>query len=500
MWMQVAAWTYRSERTGKVLTLEHLVRECIATHTSPYCPSVMHRAVAHAVESMLAMERQAPNIVAIEAFRKVEMPLTRVLAEMEVAGLGFDRAEGERMQRLLTEALSTVVRAIEACVGRKVEVSSNDQVAQLLFGELRQSTDGIRRTKSGKRFSVDAEALETLATRPECHAMVHLLMQYRKLEKLSSSFVAPLLHYAVRLPDGTHRLHCSILHTATPTGRLATKDPNLQCTPHDLSSSSEAVRLQVSVRSAIVPRPGYVLLTADYAALELRLVAHFANDPQLIALMHVRGVDLFRSIARNIYTLKHESDVSDKQRESAKRIVYGLLYGMGAKSLADDLHCNLVEATLWQEGFYKAFAMVRPWMERVKSECKSTGYVVTLCGRKRYLPSISANNGQAIAQAERQAVNTVCQGSAADLVKMAMNDIGAQLASRRRQGKGARLLLQIHDELLLEVPTAELGQVAALVRSAMETAVRSTGELRVPMVVKLKTGASWEQLQELSPL
>jgi DNA polymerase theta len=254
------------------------------------------------------------------------------------------------------------------------------------------------------------------------------------------------------------------------------------------------------VRSAIVPRPGYVLLTADYAALELRLVAHFANDPQLIALMHVRGVDLFRSIARNIYTLKHESDVSDKQRESAKRIVYGLLYGMGAKSLADDLHCNLVEATLWQEGFYKAFAMVRPWMERVKSECKSTGYVVTLCGRKRYLPSISANNGQAIAQAERQAVNTVCQGSAADLVKMAMNDIGAQLASRRRQGKGARLLLQIHDELLLEVPTAELGQVAALVRSAMETAVRSTGELRVPMVVKLKTGASWEQLQELSPL
>lgn len=499
---KVAAWLLNPALADghKALTLAALMAAWVEpAYAPPPCLTLMHAAVAHAVESFQLFAALAVRVAAVEAYHKVEMPIVRVLAEMEVAGVGFRRDECAAALAYVVAKSKEVEEAAEACVGRVVNLNSGDQVAELLFGHLRLPQDGVKRTGSGKRLSVDEDTIDLLLTRPNCHPVVPLIRQHRKLEKLSRSFIMPLLAHAVDLPDGLHRLHCSVLQCAVPTGRLATKDPNLQCLPHEMDVSSAQVPVaRVAIRAAIVPAPGCVLVSADYSALELRLIGHFSKDKKLLALLRTPGVDLFRSIARSIYDLEEGAPVDAAQRESAKRIVYGVLYGMGLTALAVTLGCTTVEAERWQRSFFGAFPGVKEWMRDAVADCAAKGYVVTLSGRRRHFPEIS-KPGAAGAAAARQAVNTICQGSAADLVKLAMIDLAAQLARRRcEQGAGARLLMQIHDELLLEVPEAELAAVVPLVRRAMEGAVKAD-HLLVPMVVKVSAGGSWDSLQELPP-
>ncbi|MGE0727367.1 MAG: DNA polymerase I [Acidimicrobiia bacterium] len=395
---------------------------------------------------------------------EVEVPLVRVLARMEHAGIGVDRAELERLNRELSEEAAELTKAIWDDAGHEFNVNSTLQLREVLYGELGLAPG--KKTKTG--FSTDAATLEKLAGQ---HPIVDHLLRYREVEKLRSTYGEGLL-VEVR-DDG--RIHATFNQTVARTGRLSSEEPNL----HNIPVRSELGR---NFRKAFVARKGCELCVADYNQIELRCIAHLARDPGLIEAFEARR-DIHNATAARVFSVAPE-DVTVEQRSKAKMVSYGLAYGMEAYGLGQRLNIPTSEAADILDAYFAAFPAVKAYMEQTVHEARQRGYTETLFGRRRQIPELSSPNFRIRQAGERQAMNAGIQGLAADIFKVALVRLDAALAERDAV---SAIVLQVHDEVILEVPPDEHDAMAELVPRVMGDAFA----LAVPLEVNLSFGRTW---------
>ncbi len=395
---------------------------------------------------------------------EVERPLVRVLARMEVVGVRVDTAELRRIADDLASQTQTLMAEVHGLAGHEFNVNSTPQLRAVLYEELGLAPG--RKTKTG--YSTDAATLETLR---DAHPIVDALLRYRELEKLRSTYGENLL--AEVAPDG--RIHASFRQTVARTGRLSSERPNL----HNIPTRTEAGQ---RFRRAFVPAEGWRFLVADYDQVELRVIAHLSGDPGLVEAFRT-GADVHRRVASGVYGVPPE-EVTRAQRDRAKMVSYGLAYGMEAFGLARRLSTGVEEANEIIERYFAAFPLVRAYMEATVAEARARGYTRTALGRKRPLPDLGSRDYRQRQAAERQAMNAGIQGLAADIFKTALVRLDQALEG---EGLAGRLVLQVHDEVIVEVPSEEEARVAALTEDALTQAV----PLEVPLAVSMAWGSSW---------
>lgn len=406
-----------------------------------------------------------------ELFSDLEMPLLPVLTEMELTGIEVDSGWLASLSEELSGRLAELVESITGYAGHPLNINSTQQLSDVLFKQLGLPTQGIRKTKSG-HFSTRADVLDRLRGR---HPIVGEILSYRKLSKLKSTYVDAL-------PDlvnaGTGRIHTSYNPTGTVTGRISSTNPNLQNIP---IRSEEGRR----IRRAFVAQEGWLLVGIDYSQVELRVMAHVSKDQGLIDAF-ARDEDIHATTASAVYGVPL-AEVTYEQRSIAKAVNFGLIYGQGAFGLARQLGISVTEAEGFISRYFKRFPGVRAYMDQTKLDAAERGYVETLLKRRRYFPELregSRASSRGRQAAERMAINTPIQGSAADIIKLAMIRMHGRLEDA---GLRSRMLLQVHDEVVLEVPEDELAATIALVTETMERAVA----LDVPLKVDVETGPNW---------
>ena len=420
---------------------------------------------ALAIDRLVAPLREALAAQGLDRLNdEVEVPLVRVLARMEHIGIGVERWVLERIRDELNTEADELRSAVLADAERDINVNSPKQLAEVLFEDLGLSP--TKRTKTG--FSTDAQSLEKL--RGE-HPIVDHLLGYREVEKLRSTYGVGLL--AEVGPD--ERIRATFNQTVARTGRLSSDAPNL----HNIPVRSERGRV---FRTAFVAPAGCKLLVADYDQIELRCIAHLAEDPGLIAAFEA-GDDIHTATAAGVFGID-VSEVGVKERSTAKMVSYGLAYGMEAYGLAQRLNIPTGEAAEILDAYFDAFPAVRDYMDRTVAEARSRGYTETLFGRRRQIPELASPNVRLRQAGERQAMNAGIQGLAADIFKVALVRLDQALEAG---GLASRIVLQVHDEIILESPDAEVAAASELTRDVM----RGAFELRVPLEVDLQVAATW---------
>jgi len=420
---------------------------------------------ALAVDRLIEPLTQALDHQALRALNdEIEVPLVRVLAHMEHAGVGVDADELRGLRDRLNAEVDDLRQQVYDDAGTEFNVNSTPQLREILFDKLGLTPQ--KRTKTG--FSTDASSLEKLAGQ---HAIIEHLLAYREVEKLRSTYGDGLL--AEVADDG--RIHATFNQTVARTGRLSSDQPNL----HNIPVRSEVGR---EFRRAFVPAPGCELLVADYNQIELRCIAHLAQDPGLIESFR-SGRDIHTETASRIFGVEPDAVTID-QRSKAKMVSYGLAYGMEAYGLGQRLNIATEEAALILAAYFEAFPSVKEYMERTVAEARERGYTETLFGRRRQIPELSSPNYRIRQAGERQAMNAGIQGLAADIFKVALVRLTAALEDSQMD---SQLILQVHDEVLLDVPPAEHDRAAKVVVDTMTGAV----DLSVPLEVNLAFGPSW---------
>ncbi len=406
-------------------------------------------------------------------YTRVEHPLVRVLLEMERAGIALDCAVLAEMSGRAAEDIARLEEALYVLADERFNLNSGPQVARVLFEKLGLKTG--RRTKTG--FSTDQGVLEELAAE---HPFPKLLLEYRALAKLKSTYLDALPAVA-DAADG--RVHTTFHQAVAATGRLSSSDPNLQNIPMRTPQGR-------AIRRAFVAPEGCLLVGADYSQIELRLMAHLSRDPALTEAFQ-GGTDVHAATARRIFGVK-EGELDPALRARAKIVNFGVMYGMGARSLAQQMGIGLAEAEEFIRDYFTVYTGVREFLDATVEQARSRGWVQTIMGRRRYLPDLGSANGGLRSLAERAAINTPIQGSAADLMKVAMIGVGSAL---KRFGPSARLLLQVHDELLIECPAGDAAAVAASARAGMQDVPLLQDlldePLRVPLEVSVGVGRTW---------
>jgi DNA polymerase-1 len=399
-------------------------------------------------------------------YREIELPLISVLVEMEWSGIRIDEAFFADSARKLARDLYLLQQEIWKVAGEEFNIGSTTQLRQILFEKLQLPV--LRRTKTGA--STDATVLEELAA--QGHELPRLLMEWRQVDKLKGTYVDALPQLINRR---TRRIHTSFNQTVAATGRLSSSDPNLQNIPIRTDQGAE-------IRKGFIPADGCLFLGADYSQIELRILAHFSGDAAFVEAFRA-GLDIHRQTAAIIYGIP-VAEVTAQMRAAAKTVNFATIYGQGPFALAANLDISVAEAKQFIEQYFERFPGVRRYLDSQIEMARGCGFVETLSGRRRYIPEINSRNYNIRQFGERAATNAPVQGSAADIIKIAMIRIHQALAER---GAGARMLLQVHDELLFEVPIAELETTRALVRTEMEGAFA----LAVPLEVVTGSGQSW---------
>ncbi len=401
-------------------------------------------------------------------YREIERPLVPVLAEMERTGIRVDPARLEAFAKELERDLDNLTREIYTLAGEEFTIASPRQLAHILFEKLGLPT--LRRTKTGP--STDADVLTELGLR---HPLPAKILEHRSLSKLKGT-------YADTLPGlvnpATGRIHTTFNQLVAATGRLSSQDPNLMNIP---------IRTELGrrIRAAFIPEGGWVFVAADYSQIELRILAHMSGEPAIIESFR-RGEDIHTRTACEVFKVDPGA-VTSLQRTIAKSANYAILYGVSAFGLSQATKIDQKEAQKYISDYFATHPRVRAFIDRTLAEGRERGWVQTLLGRRRYLPDLRSGNPVARNAAERMAMNAPVQGTASDMIKIAMVRMRAALAARRLQ---ARMLLQVHDELLFEAPPSEVAAVEALAREVMEAAL----PLDVPIVVDVKSGADWAQV------
>ncbi len=399
-------------------------------------------------------------------YNEVELPLVPVLREMEAAGVRIDVPKLKQAEEALTEELNALEQRIYALAGEPFNINSPRQVGELLFDKL-QLDSKAKKSKTGQ-YSTSEEVLVALK---EKHEIVGLILDYRELKKLISTYISTLPGYIAE--DG--KIHTTYNQTVTATGRLSSSNPNLQ----NLPIRSERGRF---IREAVIPDEGCLFLSADYSQIELRLMAHFSQDEHMLAAFR-SGQDIHAATAAKIYGLPIDQVTKD-QRRKAKTANFGIIYGISAFGLAQQLDCSRSEAKQLIDDYFAAFPRVISYIESQKELARQKGYAETLFGRKRYLPDIHSHNATVRSFAERNAVNAPIQGTAADIIKMAMVSIHRRLKEENLQ---AQMIMQVHDELNFNVPVTEVDRVREIVVSEMQNAVH----LSIPLIAECGVGENW---------
>ena len=410
------------------------------------------------------LEREIDAFALGSLLTNIEIPVARVLVRMEQAGIMVSRGRIDEVRRTIEGRIGGLENEIYQAAGGPFAILSPKQVGEVLFGKL--GLPAPRKTgKKGGAPSTDEETLQTLAP---LHPLPGLILEYRQLRKFLSTYLTPM-------EEGTgpdHRLHGQFNQTVAATGRLSSSGPNLQNIPAKTD-------LGLLIRRCFVSPEGSVLLSADYSQIELRLLAHLSQDPFLLQAFAEQ-----QDIHSRTALLLFGEPVTPETRRRAKTFNFGILYGMSSYSLSQDLGIEPAEAQEIIDRYFSVFSEVGPYFEKIRKEAEKTGRISTILGRIRPIPEILSDNRRIREYGERMAVNSVLQGSAADLIKKAMVDLDRRLA---KMGARSRLLIQVHDELLLELPVGEIEAVSAAVRECMEGAVA----LSVPLTVRLGTGRDW---------
>ena len=423
--------------------------------------------------TLMASEVLGPKLqeVGLERlFQEVEMPLIPVLLDMEMSGVCVDRARLQSISKDFDRQLHQIQERIYAIAGEEFNIQSHQQLGRILFEKLNLPLQ--KKTKKKTGYSTDVEVLTTLSVEHELPALV---LQYRSLAKLKSTYADALVDL---IHPETHRIHTSYNQTITATGRLSSSDPNLQNIP----VRTEEGRM---VRAAFVPRKDWTMVSADYSQIELRLLAHYSQDPILVKAFQ-QDQDIHTRTAAEVFQL-FPSMITPEMRRQAKVINFGIIYGMGPFRLARELGISQKMARTYIEHYFATYVGVKQFIDETIEKARKVGKVTTLLGRHRWLPDILSKNRTAREFAERTAVNTPLQGTAADLIKLAMIQVYQALNQKRLR---AKMLLQVHDELVFEVPPEEVERVQGLVRSIME----GVYELTVPLKVDVKTGSNWAEV------
>ncbi|MBK8499984.1 MAG: DNA polymerase I [Flavobacteriales bacterium] len=403
-------------------------------------------------------------------FREVEMPLVHVLADMETEGIRIDiPALKQFSEELGTDILRLQEEIHQAC-GVAFNIDSPKQLGDVLFETLKLGGDKIKKTAKTGQYQTSEDILQELSN---AHPAIPLILDYRSLRKLKGTYVDTL---PVAADRDTHRVHTSYLQTVAATGRLASNDPNLQNIPIRTEKGRE-------IRKAFVPRDSdFQLLSADYSQIELRIIAHMSGDHNMQeAFRH--GLDIHAATAAKVFNVDIAA-VTREQRSRAKAVNFGIAYGQGAFGLSQNLGIPRAEAKQIIDDYFAQFPGVRNYMDEMIGYCRTHGYIKTLMGRRRYLPDITSANNTVRAQAERIAINAPMQGTAADIIKVAMVSIHRDLKQRRMKSK---LLLQVHDELVFDAHNNETEDLKSLVRDRMQGAM----QLAVPLVVDMGVGKNW---------
>lgn len=402
----------------------------------------------------------------------VELPLVEVLATMEIMGVAVDQNGLQGMSTELGRQIGDLEKQIHQLAGVVFNINSPKQLGKVLFEELKLPV--IKRTKTG--YSTDARVLDQLAM---SHDIVVKVLEYRQLMKLKSTYTDGL---AALINSQTRRLHTTFHQTVTATGRLSSAEPNLQNIPIRLPAG----RL---IRKVFIPsEPGNLLLAADYSQIELRVLAHISRDQTLIG-SFMSGEDIHTRTAAEVFAVSPD-EVTPEMRSRAKAVNFGIIYGLSEFGLARDIKVSRQEARRYIQNYFQRYAGVKDYLERVVREAREKGYVTTLLNRRRYLPDLFSPNRVLRNAGERTAMNTPIQGSAADIIKLAMVNISRELAEH---GLKAKMLLQVHDELIFEFPPEELEQIKKLVKHCMENAL----VLDVPLVIDIKIGANWHDVKTI---
>ncbi len=413
---------------------------------------------------------------ATRLFHELEMPLVPILAEMERCGIRLDLQFFDQFSDELTTSLAELQTKICQRVGEEINLNSTQQLSVALFNKLGlEPPDRTKKTASG-HYSTSAEVLEGMRGQ---HEVVDWILEYRELEKLRSTYVDSL---PKQINPQTGRVHTSFNQTGTVTGRLASTEPNLQNIP-------TRTELGKKVRNGFVADDGKVLLAVDYSQIELRIVAHMAQDEEMLAAFRA-GLDIHTATAAAIYNTTLER-VTPAQRRHAKAINFGLIYGMSPFGLTRTTDLTLAEAENFVTAYFKQFPGVQHFLEGLRFEAADKGFVSTLMGRRRYFPNLKGQTNYVIRQREeREAINAPIQGTAADIMKLAMLNLAAAL---KAAASPAKMLLQVHDELILEVPEAALAATVSLVKQVMENAFK----LDIPLTTEARSGRSWGELEKM---
>ncbi len=394
----------------------------------------------------------------------MELPLCTVLYRMENRGIAIDRNQLEQFGQMLAQRIADCEEIIYGYSGEKFNINSTKQLGELLFEKL--GLPPVKKTKTG--YSTNAEVLEKLKGK---HPIIPAIMDYRMLTKLKSTYADGLM--AVICDDG--RIRTTFQNLVTATGRLSSTEPNLQNIPVRTDLGAE-------IRKMFIPKPGHVLVDADYSQIELRVLAHIADD-EVMQNAFISGLDVHTVTAAQVFGVKAE-EVTSLQRRHAKAVNFGIVYGISEFSLAEDIGVSRCGAKDYIDSYLTHYSGVREYMKQVVVYARESGYTTTLYGRKRYIPELSASNFNIRSGAERIALNTPIQGTAADLIKLAMIRVEQALNA---QFPEAKLLLQVHDELIVECPKTIAVDVAALVSSQMQ----AVAQLKVPLQAEAKIGESW---------
>lgn len=398
-------------------------------------------------------------------YQEVELPLVTVLAHLEINGFLVDDHQLKEFADKLGEKIDALTNEIYMLAGEEFNINSPKQLGVILFEKLELKP--VKKTKTG--YATNADVLEKLRDK---HPIVNFIMEYRQLAKLKSTYCDGL---RAVVNSNTHRIHSVFTQTVTVTGRLSSTEPNLQNIPTRTELGRE-------IRKMFVAKEGYVLVDADYSQIELRVLAHIANDETMINAFR-NNEDIHAVTASQVLGIPLE-DVTKEQRSSAKAVNFGIVYGIGEFSLAQDLHISVKEAKAYIESYLEKYHGVRNYMESIKEQAKKDGYVKTMLNRIRYIPELKSPNYNIRQFGERVALNTPIQGTAADIIKLAMVRVDNRLIN---EGLKSKLILQVHDELIVEAHKDEVDKVKQILSEEMQSAM----ELNVPLKVDMSTGHSW---------
>jgi DNA polymerase-1 len=400
-------------------------------------------------------------------FYEVEMPLVEILSNMQENGIKVDVDYFKNLSKEFAEHLKLIQKDVFELAGQEFNPNSPKQLAQILFEKLKLPV--IKKTKTG--FSTNEEVLNVLSTQ---HELPGKILEYRELQKLKSTYIDALLEL---VNTKTGRVHTSFNQTITATGRLSSSNPNLQNIPVRSGYGKK-------IRKGFVAASNNVLLSVDYSQIDLRSMAHISKDPVLVRAFN-EGADIHTTTAIEVF-----NDAAPELRRVAKTINFGIIYGQSAFGLAQQLSIPNRQAKEYIESYLQKYSGVKKWMHDVVDDARKKGYVETVLGRVRYIPEINAKNGQIRAFAERTVLNTPIQGTSADIIKVAMINVAKKLVEKKYETK---MLIQVHDELIFDVPEPELEKVSKMIKDVMENAVK----LIIPVVVDLKFGKNWMEMKSL---